>query len=219
MSDAPLAAVAARAAPRRAHRGRQERLALALARAAPVEIVSVDSAQVYRGLDIGSAKPSVAVRAELPHHLVDICEPNESYSAGRFVRDALAAIATIHARRRIPLLVGGTMLYLRALVHGLAPLPQATPALRAALDARAAREGWPALHAELAALDPAAAARIASGDRQRIQRALEVSLECRTPDLAVAARHGEPARRLAGALLGARPGAARRAARAARAAS
>jgi tRNA dimethylallyltransferase len=155
--------------------------ALALARAAPVEIVSVDSAQVYRGLDIGSAKPSVAVRAEVVHHLIDICEPNESYSAGRFVRDALAAIATIHARRRIPLLVGGTMLYLRALVHGLAPLPQATPALRAALDARAAREGWPALHAELAALDPAAAARIAPGDRQRIQRALEVSLSVGRP--------------------------------------
>jgi len=155
--------------------------ALALARAAPVEIVSVDSAQVYRGLDIGSAKPARAVRAAIPHHLIDVCDPSESYSAGRFVQDALAAIAAIHARRRVPLLVGGTMLYLRALVHGLAPLPQATPALRAQLDARAAREGWPALHAELAALDPAAAARIAPGDRQRIQRALEVSLSAGRP--------------------------------------
>jgi len=155
--------------------------ALALARAAPVEIVSVDSAQVYRGLDIGSAKPSSAVRATIPHHLIDVCDPSESYSAGRFVQDALAAIAAIHARRRVPLLVGGTMLYLRALVHGLAPLPQATPALRAQLDARAAREGWPALHAELAALDPAAAARIAAGDRQRIQRALEVFLSAGRP--------------------------------------
>ena len=155
--------------------------ALALARAAPVEIVSVDSAQVYRGLDIGSAKPSVAVRAAVPHHLIDICEPSESYSAGRFVHDALAAIAAIHARRRVPLLVGGTMLYLRALTHGLAPLPQATPALRAALDARAAREGWPALHAELATLDPEAAARIAPADRQRIQRALEVALSAGRP--------------------------------------
>ena len=155
--------------------------ALALARAAPVEIVSVDSAQVYRGLDIGSAKPAPAVRAQIAHHLIDICEPTESYSAGRFVQDALAAIAAIHARRHVPLLVGGTMLYLRALTHGLAPLPQATPALRAALDARAAREGWGALHAELAALDPAAAARIAPADRQRIQRALEVSLSAGQP--------------------------------------
>lgn len=155
--------------------------ALALARAAPVEIVSVDSAQVYRGLDIGSAKPSASVRAAVPHHLIDICEPSESYSAGRFVHDALAAIAAIHARRRVPLLVGGTMLYLRALTHGLAPLPQATPALRAALDARAAREGWGALHTELAALDPEAAARIAPADRQRIQRALEVALSAGRP--------------------------------------
>jgi tRNA dimethylallyltransferase len=155
--------------------------ALALARAAPVEIVSVDSAQVYRGLDIGSAKPTPAVRGQVAHHLIDICDPTENYSAGRFVRDALAAIAAIHARRRVPLLVGGTMLYLRALIHGLAPLPQATPALRAALDARAAREGWAALHAQLAGLDPEAAARIAPTDRQRIQRALEVSLSAGRP--------------------------------------
>jgi tRNA dimethylallyltransferase len=148
--------------------------ALRLAAQAPLEIVSVDSALVYRELDIGTAKPSRAVRAQIPHHLIDIIDPAQSYSAGQFVRDALAAIAQIHARRRVPLLVGGTMLYLRALLHGLAPLPQASPRLRAEIDARATAQGWPALHAELAALDPPAAARIAANDGQRIQRALEV---------------------------------------------
>jgi tRNA dimethylallyltransferase len=141
-----------------------------------VEIVSVDSALVYRGLDIGSAKPSAALRARIPHHLIDICEPTESYSAGRFVADALACIRDIQGRGRVPLLVGGTMLYLRALLHGLAVLPQAAPALRAELDERARRDGWPALHAQLARLDPTAAARIAPTDAQRIQRALEVCL-------------------------------------------
>jgi tRNA dimethylallyltransferase len=155
--------------------------ALRLASRAPVEIVSVDSALVYRGLDIGTAKPSREVRAAVPHQLIDICEPTESYSAGRFVGDALLSIREIHARRRVPLLVGGTMLYLRALLDGLAALPQAAPQLRSALDARAAREGWPALHAELAALDPAAAARIAPSDGQRIQRALEVCLSAGRP--------------------------------------
>jgi tRNA dimethylallyltransferase len=155
--------------------------AIALARAAPVEIVSVDSALVYRGLDIGTAKPSAAVRAAIPHHLVDICEPTETYSAGRFVADALGAIEAIHARRRVPLLVGGTMLYLRALLVGLASLPQASPALRAELDERARLLGWPALHAQLASLDPAAAARIAPADGQRIQRALEVCLSAGRP--------------------------------------
>jgi tRNA dimethylallyltransferase len=148
--------------------------AVRLAEAAPVEIVSVDSALVYRGLDIGTAKPSCALRRRIPHQLIDICEPTESYSAGRFLADALECIRQIHARRRVPLLVGGTMLYLRALVHGLAVLPQAAPALRAQIDARAARLGWPALHAELERLDPQAAARIAPADGQRIQRALEV---------------------------------------------
>jgi tRNA dimethylallyltransferase len=148
--------------------------ALRLAAQAPLEIVSVDSALVYRQLDIGTAKPSRAVRAQIPHHLIDIIDPAQSYSAGQFVRDALSAIAQIHARRRVPLLVGGTMLYLRALLHGLAPLPQASPQLRAEIDARAAAQGWPALHAQLAALDPPAAARIAANDGQRIQRALEV---------------------------------------------
>ena len=148
--------------------------AIRLAGEAPVEIVSVDSALVYRGLDIGSAKPPCTLRQRIPHHLVDICEPTESYSAGRFVTDATGCIAQIHARRRVPLLVGGTMLYIRALLHGLAPLPQASVEVRAQLDERAAREGWPALHTELSRIDPQAAARIAPTDSQRIQRALEV---------------------------------------------
>jgi tRNA dimethylallyltransferase len=155
--------------------------AIALAERAPVEIVSVDSAQVYRGLDIGTAKPTAGLRARIAHHLIDICEPTESYSAGRFVADALASIRAIHARRRIPLLVGGTMLYLRSLLHGLAILPQAAPGLRAELDERARRLGWPALHAQLLQLDPQAAARIAPGDGQRIQRALEVCLSTGQP--------------------------------------
>jgi tRNA dimethylallyltransferase len=148
--------------------------AIGLAEEAPVDIVSVDSALVYRGLDIGTAKPARELRQRLPHHLIDICDPTESYSAGRFVTDAIACIESIHARQRVPLLVGGTMLYLRALLHGLAPLPQASGELRTSIDQRAAREGWPALHAELARLDPAAAARIGPNDGQRIQRALEV---------------------------------------------
>lgn len=148
--------------------------AVRLAEAAPVEIVSVDSALVYRGLDVGSAKPDRALRQRIAHHLIDICDPAETYSAGRFVADATASIRAIHARRRVPLLVGGTMLYLRALLQGLAPLPQASAQVRSAIDARAAREGWIALHAELARLDPSAAARINSNDSQRIQRALEV---------------------------------------------
>jgi len=148
--------------------------AIRLADHAAVEIVSVDSALVYRGLDIGSAKPPQALRERIPHHLIDICAPTESYSAGQFVTDATTCIGQIHARRRVPLLVGGTMLYLRALVHGLAPLPQASPQVRAQLDERAAREGWPALHVELSRVDPQAAARIAANDSQRIQRALEV---------------------------------------------
>lgn len=150
--------------------------AIRLAQAAPIEVISVDSALVYRGLDIGTAKPARELRARVPHHLIDICDPTESYSAGRFVADAMAAIAAIHARRRAPLLVGGTMLYLRALLEGLAPLPQASAELRREIDERAARAGWPALHGELARLDPDAAARINPNDSQRIQRALEVCL-------------------------------------------
>jgi len=149
-------------------------IALALAERLPVEIVSMDSAMVYRGLDIGTAKPSASVREQVPHHLVDIVEPNDAYSAGRFARDAAAAVRAIATRGRLPLLVGGTLLYLRALREGLANLPRADAALRAELDAQARELGWPALHARLQRVDPAAAARIAPTDRQRIQRALEV---------------------------------------------
>jgi tRNA dimethylallyltransferase len=149
-------------------------IALALAREFPIEIVSVDSAQVYRGLDIGSAKPRASEREAVPHHLIDLVEPGASYSAGQFVRDALRAIEDIEARGRIPLLVGGTMLYLRALIGGMATLPQGSAQIRAELDAEAARAGWPALHQRLAGIDAAAAARIHPNDAQRIQRALEV---------------------------------------------
>jgi tRNA dimethylallyltransferase len=129
---------------------------------------------VYRGLDIGTGKPEPQTLERYPHHLVDILDPSETYSAGRFVRDALAAIAAIHARGRLPVLVGGTMLYFRALTRGLAELPPADPRLRSIIDARAASEGWQTLHRELAERDPAAAARIQPNDGQRIQRALEV---------------------------------------------
>ena len=148
--------------------------ALKLATELPVEIISVDSAQVYRGMDIGTAKPAAAERAIAPHHLLDIREPEESYSAGEFRVDCLALVHSILARGRVPLLVGGTMLYFRALLHGLADLPARDPAVREQLDARAAREGWPALHAELAARDPESARRIHPHDAQRIQRALEI---------------------------------------------
>jgi tRNA dimethylallyltransferase len=152
----------------------KSRLALQLAKAHPLEIVSIDSAQVYRGMDIGTAKPARAERRAVPHHLIDLIDPTEAYSAGRFRADALRAIADIHARSRIPLLVGGTMLYYRALAQGIDALPGADTAIRASLDEKAARLGWPALHAELAAIDPGAAARIRPNDSQRIQRALEV---------------------------------------------
>ena len=149
-------------------------LALAAARRWPVEIISVDSAQVYTGLDIGTAKPSAAERAEVPHHLLDLLDPRQAYSAAQFVADARRLIGQIHQRGRIALLVGGTMLYFKALIDGLDAMPPAQAEVRAALDARAARLGWPALHAELAAVDPATAARLPPGDAQRIQRALEV---------------------------------------------
>jgi tRNA dimethylallyltransferase len=149
-------------------------LALALAERFDGEIVSVDSAQIYRGMDVGTAKPDAATRARIAHHLIDVIDPTEAYSAARFTRDALAAIATIRKRGRVPILAGGTMLYFKALAEGLSTLPGADPALRARLDARAAKEGWPALHAELARFDPQTAARLDPGDSQRIQRALEV---------------------------------------------
>jgi len=149
-------------------------VALALAAERPVEVISVDSALVYRGMDIGTAKPTAAERAAVPHHLIDILDPAEAYSAARFADDARRLAAEIRARGRLPLLVGGTMLYFRALRSGLDTLPAADPAVRAALDAEAAERGWPALHAELARVDPTTAARLAPGDSQRIQRALEV---------------------------------------------
>ena len=148
--------------------------ALAMAERWPVEIISVDSTQVYRGFDIGSAKPDKALRERVPHHLLDLRDPQETYSAGEFVADALAAIAAVRGRGALPVLVGGTMLYFNALVRGLARLPQADPKIRAAIDARAAMLGWPALHTELQGIDPEAAARIHPNDPQRIQRALEV---------------------------------------------
>jgi tRNA dimethylallyltransferase len=151
-------------------------VAAALGGRTRVEIVSVDSALVYRGMDIGTAKPDAAERAAVRHHLIDIVEPSERYSAARFVADARTAIAAIRSRGATPLLVGGTMLYFKALFDGLDALPAADPRIRAELDERAARAGWPALHAELAAVDPASAARIAPNDSQRIQRALEVHL-------------------------------------------
>jgi tRNA dimethylallyltransferase len=149
-------------------------LALELAQRFPVEIVSVDSALVYRGMDIGTSKPTAAELAAVPHHLIDICDPADPYSAGRFLRDALACIDAIRGRGRVPLLVGGTMLYYRALTHGLAPLPEADSSVRAALDMVAQTSGWPALHAQLAERDPVAASKIQPADAQRIQRALEV---------------------------------------------
>jgi tRNA dimethylallyltransferase len=148
--------------------------ALALAERLPIEIVSMDSAMVYRGLDVGTAKPAAAIRARVPHHLIDILEPTEAYSAGRFARDAGALIRSIHDRGRLPVLVGGTLLYLKALRDGLAVLPRADAAVRAALDREAEEVGWAALHERLRLVDPEAAGRIAPSDRQRIQRALEV---------------------------------------------
>ena len=149
-------------------------LAMALARVLPLEIISVDSALVYRGMDIGTAKPSAADRAAVPHHLIDILDPLDRYSAARFAADATRLVGEIRARGRLPLLVGGTMLYFKALREGLHAMPGADAALRADIDRRAAAQGWPALHAELARVDPATAGRLAPADGQRIQRALEV---------------------------------------------
>ncbi len=148
--------------------------ALALAGRLPVEIVSVDSALVYRDMDIGTAKPSADEQAACPHHLIDIVSPEEAYSAARFCHDARRLMVDITARGRIPLLVGGTMLYYKALRDGLSELPEADPDLRRTIEDAAARDGWPAVHAELARVDPAAAARLQPNDAQRIQRALEI---------------------------------------------
>ncbi|ANQ86290.1 tRNA delta(2)-isopentenylpyrophosphate transferase [Azoarcus olearius] len=148
--------------------------ALALAATLPVEIISVDSALVYRDMDIGTAKPSAAEQAVCPHHLIDVVSPEEAYSAARFCAEASVLMRDISARGRIPLLAGGTMLYFKALRDGLSDLPPADPVLRRAIEERAAAAGWPALHAELARLDPDAAARLEPTDAQRIQRALEI---------------------------------------------
>ncbi|WP_432731087.1 tRNA (adenosine(37)-N6)-dimethylallyltransferase MiaA [Variovorax sp. W6] len=148
--------------------------ALALARLLPVEIVSVDSALVYRGMDIGTAKPTPAEQAAVPHHLIDILDPRDSYSAAAFVADATRLIGEIRARGALPLLVGGTMLYFKALFDGIDAMPAADAAVRARIDADAAALGWPAMHARLAQVDPVTAARLAPQDSQRIQRALEV---------------------------------------------
>ena len=149
-------------------------LAAALAPRLPVEIISVDSALVYRGMDIGTAKPTREELAQVPHHLIDIHDPLQAYSAAEFVRNARRLIAEIRARSALPVLVGGTMLYFKALFDGIDEMPAADPAVRARLEAQAAAQGWSALHAELARIDPQTATRLAPGDSQRIQRALEV---------------------------------------------
>ena len=148
--------------------------AMAVAQSHAVEIISVDSALVYRGMDIGTAKPTRDELAAVPHHLIDIRDPRQAYSAAEFVADAGRLIADIRSRGKLPLLVGGTMLYFKALFDGLDDMPKADPAVRAALADEAAAQGWPALHAELARVDPATAARLAPNDSQRISRALEV---------------------------------------------
>ena len=148
--------------------------ALRLAEHLPLEIISVDSAQVYRGMDVGTAKPSAAEQARVPHHLIDLLDPANSYCAAWFVQDARAAITAIRARARVPLLVGGTMLYAKALREGLAELPAADPEVRERIAQQAQLAGWPALHARLQKIDPHTASRVSPTDSQRIQRALEV---------------------------------------------
>ncbi|NBF05816.1 tRNA (adenosine(37)-N6)-dimethylallyltransferase MiaA [Pseudomonas sp. Fl5BN2] len=149
-------------------------LAIELTKVLPCELISVDSALVYRGMDIGTAKPSKELLAQFPHRLIDILDPSESYSAADFRTDALAAMADITSRGKIPLLVGGTMLYYKALLEGLADMPPADPSVRAELEDEAARLGWQALHDQLAVVDPESAARIHPNDPQRLTRALEV---------------------------------------------
>lgn len=162
--------------------------ALALAEHLPVEIISMDSALVYRDMDIGTAKPSRAERAAVPHHLIDIIDPQDSYSVAQFRADCLRLVAEIRARARLPVIVGGTMLYYKGLVDGLDELPQADPALRAGLDADAANLGVPALHARLAQVDAETAARLAPNDSQRIQRALEIYMLTGEPMSALLAK-------------------------------
>jgi tRNA dimethylallyltransferase len=170
-------------------------LAMEFARHFPIEIISVDSAQVYRDMDIGTAKPGPDDRARVPHHLIDIVSPAARYSAAEFARDAGRLTTEIRARGRLPLLVGGTMLYFRALADGLDDLPAADPGVRAEIDAQAALQGWPRMHEELAAIDPVTAARLPPTDRQRIQRALEVFRITGRP---LSALHAMPNRERAG---------------------
>ena len=149
-------------------------LALALAQSRPIEIISVDSALVYRGMDIGTAKPTLAERALCPHHLIDIIEPTEAYSAAQFAADATRLIHEIHTRGNLPVLVGGTMLYVKALLEPLTELPESNPAIRAEIDAQAKQHGWAHLHAQLAQFDPITAQRLKPTDAQRINRAIEI---------------------------------------------
>lgn len=165
--------------------------ALALAARAPIEIISMDSALVYREMDIGTAKPSAAELAAVPHHLIDIIDPADSYSAAQFVADTNALVESIRARGHEPLIVGGTMLYYKALTQGLNDLPQADPQVRAELDRLAEERGWPALHAMLAQVDPVTAARLAPNDSQRIQRALEIHRLTGQPMSALLAREAD----------------------------
>ncbi|MCD9123013.1 tRNA (adenosine(37)-N6)-dimethylallyltransferase MiaA [Cupriavidus sp. UGS-1] len=165
--------------------------ALALAARAPIEIISMDSALVYREMDIGTAKPSAAELAAVPHHLIDIIDPADSYSAAQFVADTNALVESIRARGREPLIVGGTMLYYKALTQGLNDLPQADPQVRVELDRLAEERGWPALHAMLAEVDPVTAARLAPNDSQRIQRALEIHRLTGQPMSALLAREAD----------------------------
>ena len=166
--------------------------ALAIAKTRPVEIISVDSALVYRGMDIGTAKPLPSELAAAPHHLIDILDPLDAYSVAQFRDDTIRLVGEITARGRLPLLVGGTMMYFKGLVDGLDDLPTADPALRAALDLEAARIGWPAMHEKLRALDPVTAARLAPNDAQRINRALEIHALSGQPMSALLARRARP---------------------------
>ncbi len=170
--------------------------AVAIAQRWPIEIINVDSATIYREMDIGTAKPGAEERANVTHHLLDICDPSEAYSAARFRSDALQLINDIHARGQLPVLAGGTMMYFKALQQGLAQLPAAHPALRAELEEDARRLGWPVLHERLRALDPVTAARLAPNDSQRIQRALEVCILSGVP-LSALLTQNSPQRKLA----------------------
>lgn len=179
-------------------------LAMQLADQFPVELISIDSAQVFRDMNVGTAKPDAATLLKYPHHLIDLISPEERYSAAQFCTDALRVMADITARGKVPLLVGGTMLYYKALIEGLADMPKADAGIRAQIDAEAAIHGWPHMHMELAKLDPASAERLKPNDSQRIQRALEVVRLTGEPMAALYARQEKqslPYRRLAIALM------------------